>query len=466
LEARLLLWKPDIENRDGPKYLAVVSSLAADIRSGKLRPGFRLPSQRKLAKSLNVDVTTITRAFNEARRLGLIEANAGRGSFIRASQTFSHTNIAAHEPRVVNLSNNSPPPPADLDLADLIRTGMTSVLTAPTALRPLDYQDSAGAPNDRLEGARWLSARLGNLALSRVLVVGGAQVALSAILSTLLAPGDKLGTPALTYPGLRAATVQHGAELVPIAIDDDGIIPAAFQECCEREKLAALYCVPTMHNPTTATMPEERRVEVAKIAERFQVTIIEDDAYGALPSRAPPPIAALAPHITWHVASLSKCVTPALRIAYVVTPNLSQTLRLTGEVRAISMMAPPLMASLVSRWNAEGVLQAIVEAIRAESAARQALARAALRDFDMRGHPEGHNVWLRLPDNWQRSDFRTYAMQSGIAVVTSDAFSVGPQPEAIRLSLGSTKDRGKLEKALVLLATLLSQKGDIVWTQS
>lgn len=458
-------WKPDIENRDGPKYLAVVSSLATDIRSGKLQPGFRLPSQRELAKTLDVDVTTITRAFNEARRLGLIEANAGRGSFIRASQTFSHTNIAAHEPRVVNLSNNSPPPPAGLDLAELIRNGIASILANPSASRPLDYQDSAGAPNDRLEGARWLSTRMGNLPLPRVLVAGGAQVALSAILATVIAPGDRLGTPALTYPGLRAAAAQHGAELVPIALDDDGIIPAAFQESCERDRLSALYCVPTMHNPTTATMPENRRIEIAKIAERFHVSIIEDDAYGALPSQAPPPIVALAPHITWHVASLSKCVTPALRVAYVVTPNLSQTLRLTGEIRAISMMAPPLMTALVSRWHAEGTLQAIIDAVRSESTARQRLARAALAGFDMHGHPEGHNVWLRLPDNWQRSDFRTYAMQSGLAVVTSDAFSVGPQPEAIRLSLGAAKERGKLEDALTLLAALLSQKADVIWGQ-
>lgn len=458
-------WKPDIENRDGPKYLAVVSSLATDIRSGKLQPGFRLPSQRELAKSLDVDVTTITRAFNEARRLGLIEANAGRGSFIRASQTFSHTNIAAHEPRIVNLSNNSPPPPAGLDLADLIRTGIGTVLSNPSASQPLDYQDSAGAPNDRLEGARWLSARMGNVALPRILVAGGAQVALSAILATMIAPGDRLGTPALTYPGLRAAAAQHGVELVPIALDDDGIVPAAFQECCERDRISALYCVPTMHNPTTATMPESRRLEIVKIAERFRVSIIEDDAYGALPTAAPPPIAALAPHITWHIASLSKCVTPALRIAYVVTPNLSETLRLTGEIRAISMMAPPLMAALVSRWHAEGVLQQIIDAVRIESAARQAIARTALAGFDMHGHPEGHNVWLRLPDNWQRADFRTYAMQSGLAIMTSDAFSVGPQPEALRLSLGSAKERTKLEEALNLLAALLSQQTDIVWGQ-
>lgn len=458
-------WKPDIDSTRGPKYLAVVSCLAADIRSGRLQPGHRLPSQRQLAKDLRVDLTTITRAFNEARRLGLIEANAGRGSFIRASPTFSHTNVSTDATRVINLSNNTPPLPRNVDLVALVSEGIAASLAGPDGLGRLSYQDSAGAPNDRLAGARWLSKRLGNVSASRVLVMAGGQTALFAIMSTLLKPGDRMGVPSLTFSGVRAAAELRGLELIPIAIDDDGLIPASFQECCEKNGLTALYCTPTMHNPTTATMPQSRREEIARLAERFRVKIIEDDAYGALPSSAPPPLAAFAPQITWHIASLSKCVTPALRIAYVVTPGLPQTLHLTAETRAISMIAPPITAALCTRWIAEGILDQIVEGVRAESAQRQSIAHAALRDFSIRGHPEGFNVWLTLPDNWKRADLRTYAIQSGVAVVTSDAFAVGPQPEAIRLSLGAPNDRTELEDAMNLLAVLLSQKPDTVWEQ-
>ena len=81
----MLSWLPQIETADGPKYLAIAEALRADIRSGRLAAGARLPPQRLLAQALGVDLTTVTRAFNEARRLGLIDATTGRGSFVRAT---------------------------------------------------------------------------------------------------------------------------------------------------------------------------------------------------------------------------------------------------------------------------------------------------------------------------------------------------------------------------------------------
>ncbi|WP_134498903.1 hypothetical protein [Microvirga pakistanensis] len=133
-------------------------------------------------------------------------------------------------------------------------------------------------------------------------------------------------------------------------------------------------------------------------ARRHAVAIIEDDAYGALPRQVPVPIAALAPDLTWHIATLSKCVTPALRTAYVVTPSLSCTLRLAAEIRAMSLMMPPLMAALASKWILDGTLDAITAAIREESAARQAIARRILHGFEVEAHPEGHHLWLTLPE--------------------------------------------------------------------
>ena len=75
-------------------------------------------------------------------------------------------------------------------------------------------------------------------------------------------------------------------------------------------------------------MSPKRREAIAEVARRKGIAIIEDDAYGALLRQASTPIAALAPELTWHIATLSKCVTPALRAAYVVTPGMTDTLRL------------------------------------------------------------------------------------------------------------------------------------------
>lgn len=450
----MLSWMPRIEKGSGPKYLAIAEALLADVQAGRLKPGYRLPPQRQLAKELGVDLTTVTRAFNEARRMGLIEANTGRGSFVRG-KGLERRDVAPVGTPVIDLSMNMPPQPPEAKLRERVQDGIAGVLSSPHGMMHLHYQESAGSRPDRAAGARWLEPRLGAVPVDRVVLAGGAQTALYAIVRILAQPGDAICVPDLTYPGLRAIAEQLKVRLVPVTMDGEGFDPAVLDEVCRRERPKAIYCVPTIHNPTTATMSPARREAIAGVAGRHGVFIIEDDAYGALPRQAPPPIAALAPEITWHIATLSKCVTPALRTAYVVTPRLADTLRLAAEIRAMTLMVPPLMAALASKWILDGTLDAITAAIREESAARQAIAQRVLHGLEFRAHPEGHHLWLTLPDRWRRADLNMYARQSGLALVASDAFAVGPSPDAIRVSLGVAQNRAVLEQGLGVLATLL-----------
>ena len=448
-------WSPTISGDAGPKYLAIVRALAEDIRAGRLLPGVRLPPQRVLAKHLNVDLTTVTRAFNEARRTGLIDAAAGRGSFVRGPVPA----VEARRPdpsASVDLSMNMPPQPVASRLAERMQAGLSRLAGSPGFLDRMQYQDNAGTMADRAAAAQWLGRRLGPLPVQRVLVAGGAQVVLAAVLAALLKPGDALCVPVLTYPGLRMAAERRGVRLVPVACDEDGLDPEAFLDTCKAERPRALYLVPTLDNPTTATLPRARRARIAEVARAHGVAIIEDDAYGALPPDAPPPIASLAGDITWHVATLSKCVSPGLRIAYVAVPGTNEAVRLAAELRAISMMASPLTAALASQWIADGDLDAVVAAIRQENGLRQAVAREALRGLDVRAHPSGHHLWLRLPQPWRRGEFGAHARQLGLSVIQSDAFAVGPAPDAIRVSLGAAPDAETLRYGLSLLATLLA----------
>ncbi|PVE20590.1 PLP-dependent aminotransferase family protein [Microvirga sp. KLBC 81] len=446
---------PQIENESRPKYLAIAEALLSDVQSGRLKPGHRLPPQRQLAKELGVDLTTVTRAFNEARRMGLIEANTGRGSYVRGKAP-DLDNVAPAGSPIIDLSMNMPPQPLAARLRERIQEGIAGVLSSPHGLMHLHYQESVGTGPDRVAAARWLGARLGPVPVDRVVVTGGAQTALYAVVRVLVQAGETICVPDLTYPGLRAIAEQLKVRLVPVAMDGEGIDPAALEEACRREKLRAVYCVPTIHNPTTATMSEKRREAIAEIARRHGIAIIEDDAYGALPRQAPAPIAAIAPDLTWHVATLSKCVTPALRTAYVITPGLADTLRLAAEIRAMALMIPPLMSALASRWILDGTLDAITTAIREESAARQCIARRTLQGLKFQAHPEGHHLWLTLPERWRRADLNLYARQSGLALVPSEAFAVESAPNAIRVSLGAAQNQTGLERGLALLATVLS----------
>src|SRR3712207_3649650 len=246
----MLSWVPQLKNDGQPKYLAIAEALLTDVQSGRLKPGSRLPPQRGLAKALGVDLTTVTRAFNEARRMGLIEANTGRGSFVRGRAPDPAGGTLAASP-VVDLSMNMPPQPAEAKLRERIQEGIASVLASPHGLMHLHYQESAGAGPDRAAATQWLARRLGPLPVERVLVTGGAQAALYAIVRALAQPGDAICVPALTYPGLRAIAEQLKLRLIPVAMDRDGLDPAALDEVCGRERPKAVYCVPTIHNPTT-----------------------------------------------------------------------------------------------------------------------------------------------------------------------------------------------------------------------
>src|SRR6185436_9268962 len=84
--AAMTMWMPNLEGRGAPKYRAIADAIDEDVKNGALRPGARLPPHRELADHLDVTVTTITRAYTEAARRGLISGHVGRGTFIRGTE--------------------------------------------------------------------------------------------------------------------------------------------------------------------------------------------------------------------------------------------------------------------------------------------------------------------------------------------------------------------------------------------
>lgn len=450
------MWRPRLIESARLKYLGIVEALEADIRSGRVARGERLPAQRVIAETLDVDLTTVTRAFNEARRRGLVEAQAGRGTFI--SEKLDRTEAVAQPKPLIDLSMNIPPQPQAANLRKIFPQGIADILSNARGMLSLHYQESTGADADRHAAASWLAQRIAGVTSDRVVVTGGAQSALFAIAELLLNRGDVILAGAMTYPGLKAVAAQKGLVLEALAMDEQGIIPEAFDKACREKSPKALYLIPTIDNPTTATIPEDRRRKLAVLAHKHGVTIIEDDPYAPLRPERIAAMAELAGDITWHIATLSKCTTPALRVAYVVAPSSSKALRLAGVLRAIILMAPPLMSALASRWIAEGTLDEIAKAIRAENVERQKLAASILGEMGFAADPHGHHLWLRLPDHWRAAEFAEHADRAGVSIVPSSAFAVAAHPiEAVRISLGVAPDRGALEDGLTQLASLISQ---------
>jgi DNA-binding transcriptional MocR family regulator len=457
-------WIPDLTLSDKPRYLAIADLIATDLSEGRLSAGDRLPPQRKLASRLAIDFTTVARGYTEARKRGLVESRVGQGTFVRALlKPAPVERVVRQRAEIVDLSMNLPPEPDDPALIEQMRSGLEQVSRNLVSL--LRYQGFGGSPADKDSASAWLGRRALVPTQDRIFVTPGAHPALLAIFSILAKPGDVILSEAITYPGARSIAAQLGLTLVGLPMDSDGVDPDSFAQACAHGAPKALYLNPTLQNPTTLTVPERRRAEIAAVARRYKVPIIEDDAYGFIPIHGPAPFAAIAPDITWHVAGLAKCIGAGLRAAYVVAPDMRSGWPFAAAVRAATVMASPLTLALVTRWVEDGTADAILRFIRSETAARQSLAAEILPAGSFKADSLSFNLWVPLPAGWTRSAFIGHMRTTGIGVVASDAFTVrGPPPEAVRVCLGGPTTRAAICHALEYMAHALTESPTVAST--
>lgn len=435
-------WVPALSEWSGPVFTRIVDALAADIARGRLVRGQRLPTHRSLAKALDIDLTTVTRAYGEARRRGLIDARVGQGTFV--SETTARNK---HAPGVtkIDLSMNIPPQPVEANLDLRIAQGLKAIQEDYGFSAFLNYQRPGGALSDAAAAVKWLRKRVPAADAERLVIAPGNQSIIFNALLTLTSRGDTVVTEALTYPGIKAAAAQLGLNLVGAPMDAEGVVPAGLAKACKAHRPKIVYLTPTQHNPTTATMGAKRREAVADIIRRNGALLIEDDAYGALePGIAP--IAALIPERTYLAVGLAKCIAPALRVSYALVPDEAAAAALRNALQATVLMPPPLMVALATQWLQTGVADKIIQAIRAEARGRQGLAARILKGIPYDSQPHAHHIWLPMPAPVYG------ALHLGLAVVSDEAFAVGQAPCGVRVCLGAARSRDELAQALEFLA--------------
>ena len=450
----LPLWLPRLAPHGGPRFLQVADALQAAVAEGRLKPGDRLPPQRLLAARLGVDLTTITRAYDEARRRQLLEGRGARGTYVAAPKVEWST--------VLDLSMNTPPPPEGVDFDDLLRQGLSQVLMRADSDRLMTYHLAGGSEADRQAGARWLAPMLGAVEARQVLVCPGAQAALAALILAQTGPGDVILAEPLLYPGLRAAAGQFGRRLVAVEADGQGMLPDRLEEACRQHQPRLVYLNPTLQNPTAITLPERRRRALVGVAKRCHVRIVEDDPYWLLAESPPPPMAALAPEQVSYISTLSKCLTPGLRVAFVRIPDPQERERFLAALRSFALMVAPLSAALATQWIVDGSAQALMQGVGHEARQRHRMAQDLLAGR-YGGAGEGLHAWLELPGYWNGPQFARAADGEGIAVTPAEAFAIDGVPvNAIRISLGGLKERARLQAGLQGLSRLLARRPDSV----
>ncbi len=444
-------WITDFADNGKARYLQIVDLIERAVADGKLNAGDRLPPQRKLADMIGVDLTTVTRGFAEAHRRNLIESRGPLGTFIAPPRaTFMQQ---------IDLSMNIPPPPADIDLAVLLRRGLSQVLVRSDIDLLMTYQLGGGSDTDRQAGAAWLKPVLGRVDPSRVVVTPGAHSALAALILTLTKQDAPVFTEQLIYPGLPLIARQLGRVLVPLASDRHGMLPDALDAACARTDGGLIYLNPTIRNPTAQTMPERRRKEILAVAARHNLPVVEDDPYWLFADDAPAPLAGLAPQQVYYLSTLSKCISPGLRAAFLVLPDAAKQEAFLKALRSLSLMSPPLTTALVPQWILDGTAAEVLTGILKESRDRLHAANQILSGAGMSASGGAIHVWQSLPAHWAAQSLATAASTEGLVVAPASAFcQSGDVPNAIRISLGGCTRRTELTSALRKLAALVARK--------
>ncbi len=442
---------------DGPLYKALADAIERDIESGTLTPGERLPPHRDMADALGMNVSTVTRGYGEAEKRGLLSGTVGRGTFV-ASDAVTSTSMVSFEPctpGMLEMGLISPFYHLDPDISEGFKR--IARRKSPTAF--MRYTDPRGLPEHRQAGANW-AGRYGMEASGEdIIVCAGAQHGLTCCLSGLFRAGDRIATDALTYPGMKTLAGMLGIRLVPIAMDDEGMMPDALDAACRRDEIKGVYLMPGVHNPTTITMPESRRDQVAHLAEVHDLIIIEDDAYDLTAPGTLTPIGNRIRHRSVFVAGMSKSLAAGLRVAFLVAPKPFLK-PLAQAVLNTIWMAPPLNGELAAMWINDGTADKVVERKRNEAARRYMAACDTLDGLRFRGKPNGFYLWVELPGQWTGQALENAAHKAGINIFGAEKFAVGETvpPPAVRISLTGIEDMATFKKGLTTLKGIISKQ--------
>lgn len=451
-------WKPDLSNATSPLYKALAQKLEEDIKSGLLHPGDLLPPQRELADFLDLNLSTISKAFKLCSQKGLISSSIGKGTYIA---TDVQVNATLLDPvKAIGLIEMGAIHPT-YDFNPSIQNVISNFMKSKSATSCLEYSAPCGSAYQKNTGTYWLKLAGLDVPAEHILLSNGGQNALCAILSSLFEAGDRIGTDPLIYAGIKTLAKMLGIQLVPIPSESNAMSAELLEQYCKNEGLKGIYLIPDFQNPTTHTMSLTRRQEIAQVAKKYKLIVIED-AINSLLNEAPlPPLAKLLPDQTIYISSLSKVLCPGMQIAFIYTPLIYKT-KLESGLYNTNLMVSPLNAAIACTLIHSPLHQEILSKRRELTIARNHLVNSVLSQYKILGDPNCNFRLLYLPEGWTGKSFELCARNAGVQVYCGERFAVGgsPVPPTIRLSITTPRTMSELEKALHILNKLLQFNDD------
>lgn len=375
-------WRPQIEKTQSPLYINIAHTLEKDIKAGILKPNDKLPPQRELADYLDVNLSTITRAFKLCESKGLISGSIGRGTYVAADIIANVPMLydSSSENNFIQLGASHPLYEQNKYIVQILKKLVTKV----NIENLLKYDDISGSYQQKESGRLWLN-RLGIPSKEEnILVTSGLQNSLSIILSSLFGYGDKIATNCVVYPGFKNLANMFGLRLFSVPYIGQKLDLNYLDKLCKNEKIKGIYLTPEVQNPTAITMDENERKDVSSIIQKYNLICIEDGTYTFLSRFKYQALYAYVPENTIHICTVSNSLSAGLRIAYLVTPHLYREKILSG-IRNINVMSSPIDSEIVSQLIQTKIADIIANDKIAEIQKRNTIVNDILKEYEVWG---------------------------------------------------------------------------------
>tara|TARA_R110002049_G_scaffold10127_1_gene50060 strand:- start:14724 stop:16139 length:1416 start_codon:yes stop_codon:yes gene_type:complete len=459
------IWTPTLPDRPGPKYKVVAQTIRDGVRAGDLSIGDKLPPVRDLAWRLGITPGTVARAYTILTDEGLLEAEVGRGTFVAAPRAPLRDDVWSKEqdkwPRELDetetdaVSLFSPRLP-DMGQVAAIRAAFRQVADGPSE-DLMNYPTRDAYQPVREAVVKWLShLPLGPLSERDVVLSHGGQNAIVLVLQAIFTgPKPVMLVEDLSYAGFRRAAEVLRAEVVGVAMDEHGVIPDAL-EAAARSSGAQVFCTtPEVQNPTCGHTGLERRRELLDVARRYGLEILEDDCYRMGRAKSPS-YRALWPEHVWHISSISKELTPALRVGFAIAPiGRSADLRRVAEYGFFGLARPLAEATRIILTDPR--MEQICRDIRDRLGKYIQIAVNNLGSYELKWDRDVPFVWLQLPPGWRAAGFCRAAEAQGVQIRSADEFALrdGRAPHAVRIAVNAHVSLASFDAAMRRLRTLL-----------
>jgi len=456
------MWNLKIIDTDKPLYIAIADAIERDIKAGILSPGEKLPTHRDLARIVGVNVTTATRAYNEAEKRGLISSVVGNGTYVtmdfEKSPPFLNTERNGNE--VIEMGLVLPLYSVEPDITPIFK----NVLKKKNINSLMEYTPPQGLATHRRTGAKWVKQYGICANEDNIIVTSGAQHALNCILSACFESGDQIAVDCLTYPGVKTAAKRCGIKLVGVKLDNEGMIPDELEAVCKRHNIKGIYTSSYMQNPTNAVMSDNRKKELSRIIRERNLMLIEDDIYKFLCDNNISTLTSFAPENSIYIAGISKAFYAGLRVGFIVSPKKYYN-KICQAIVDTVWMAPAINVEVACECINSGAADEIIHLKRVEIGRRASILADLLKDYHYGYVPNSMFAWLKLSSEWNSIQFEKVARENGVKVISSDKFTVSNITllNYVRISLSGASSTEEFEKGVnILLKTLRHEYDEVI----